>query len=226
MFVFEICSSFLCQVPPSPLCGGIPFPFAKFAQISKSTTFIHVQSATSPSIRSKAATVRDSVSMIFFFAHFFSSGLSDMTCPRCRYQFCWLCGSRYTSYHFAEFNPFGCAGLQFADDGPFIGRCGWLIRILWSLLCFIGILIALPFIILFGPSVYFLILYSETDLASDSTCGFNAILSFTIFFLGLLAVPFVLIGGIIIGLFLLMPKLCYDYCQERRQNYGVDIRRI
>ena len=35
-----------------------------------------------------------------------------MTCTRCRYQFCWLCGRQYGKHHFAFWNLRGCPGLQ------------------------------------------------------------------------------------------------------------------
>jgi hypothetical protein len=31
-----------------------------------------------------------------------SAGCNHMTCPRCQYQWCWLCGERFHSFHFEE----------------------------------------------------------------------------------------------------------------------------
>ena len=38
-----------------------------------------------------------------------------MTCQVCRYEWCWLCKSSYSSIHFNSLNPFGCPGLQNGD---------------------------------------------------------------------------------------------------------------
>ena len=40
------------------------------------------------------------------------AGCNHMTCSICRYEWCWLCGSAYSTAHFSALNPFGCPGLQ------------------------------------------------------------------------------------------------------------------
>ena len=36
-----------------------------------------------------------------------------MTCHTCKYEFCWLCRSKYSYKHFAKFNILGCPGSEF-----------------------------------------------------------------------------------------------------------------
>jgi len=75
-----------------------------------------------------------------------SEGCNHMTCGRCRYQFCWLCGAPYTEFHFLPWNAFGCGGLQYsnATQWGFWKRWGW--RLLLFILC----CLAAPFVIAFG----------------------------------------------------------------------------
>jgi len=40
------------------------------------------------------------------------SGCNHMTCSNCKFEFCWLCGGRYSSSHFDVFNVLGCPGMQ------------------------------------------------------------------------------------------------------------------
>jgi hypothetical protein len=53
-----------------------------------------------------------------------------MTCTRCKYQFCWLCGREYGKYHFAFWNLRGCPGLQdgslscIGNDAVLCFNCG------------------------------------------------------------------------------------------------------
>ena len=36
-----------------------------------------------------------------------------MTCHTCKYEFCWLCRSKYSYNHFNSYNILGCPGSEF-----------------------------------------------------------------------------------------------------------------
>lgn len=46
-----------------------------------------------------------------------NGGCNHMTCIHCKFEFCWICGSAYTTNHYAYLNFRGCPGLQFLDLG-------------------------------------------------------------------------------------------------------------
>ena len=39
-----------------------------------------------------------------------NKGCNHMSCPKCNYQWCWLCNGKYNENHYLEGK---CAGLQF-----------------------------------------------------------------------------------------------------------------
>lgn len=82
-----------------------------------------------------------------------AEGCNHMTCFVCQYEFCWICGGIYTSYHFLPVNPLGCPGLQFARTKNSKFNCVKrnFIRVLSWLLC----LFLFPFYVIFFMPVYF-----------------------------------------------------------------------
>ena len=150
-------------------------------------------------------------SMNFFFINF--NKLSF--CRVCNYEWCWLCGSAYTKFHFA--NPFGCMGLQ---DGSYTAKnWGCLKRTLYRLGILIGIILALPLVALLAFPIFFSIMVSDSqyfqNTFGDSGCCCKALYSvFFVFPLGLLLNLIVVPVALFCLPFALLAFLVM-YCHER-----------
>ena len=73
-----------------------------------------------------------------------------MTCPKCQYQWCWLCGATFKEDHFDKWNLFGCRNLQFDH----VTKC----RTINSIVC---TMLLIPFILLFRPVVILFKIFSN-----------------------------------------------------------------
>lgn len=122
-------------------------------------------------------------------------GCNHMTCGKCHFEFCWLCGGHYSSKHYEWYNIFGCPGMQYSH----LDRRG-LFRIYLErvarVLCFIfilpiiiaGLAIGLPLALvltgLFGP----LIKYRENNM--EENCGVKEFfIQLLIFLLSIVFLP-------------------------------------
>lgn len=41
---------------------------------------------------------------------------NHMKCCYCAYEFCWLCMSPFSEYHFSFFNTVGCPGMKYSNQ--------------------------------------------------------------------------------------------------------------
>jgi hypothetical protein len=74
-----------------------------------------------------------------------NEGCNHMTCPKCKYQWCWLCGATFKEDHFDKWNLFGCRDLQFNH----VTKCKTINSILLTMLLIPFILLLRPVVILF-----------------------------------------------------------------------------
>ena len=91
-------------------------------------------------------------------------GCNHMTCAECKYQWCWLCGGKYSDNHFELGGA--CSGLQFSDS-VLLNYCCCLY--LYKLWVFFYQMIILIFII---PIFGFVTTLKYTDYELSNGCAF------------------------------------------------------
>lgn len=131
-----------------------------------------------------------------------------MTCTVCYYEWCWLCGSTYSDYHFSPLNPFGCAGLQDQHHNSW-GKCKiYGLRVLLLLLFTILVPILLPIAMVFcGPVILISYSWRECRIDRKNICTkLVALLMFIV--VGFIVDPFIWIGALVWSI----PKLCQFLC--------------
>ena len=96
-----------------------------------------------------------------------NEGCNHMTCVQCKYQWCWLCGGKYTPNHFEIGGP--CAGLQF-NHNKFIqsNKCA-----LWIYQFFTNFLKVLFIWLFWWPTYTFCYLFKKMDLYDCFVYFFN-----------------------------------------------------
>ena len=125
-------------------------------------------------------------------------GCNHMKCSTCSYEFCWICGMKYTVNHFDKSNVFGCQGLQESEPQS---RCKLLsITILHTIM--------VPFTLLFYPVyVVFAAMRNPYYMPKEYRClcfcsdlleNCNLIVSC---FLACFFIPLALVIGLVLGAF-------------------------
>lgn len=147
-----------------------------------------------------------------------AEGCNHMTCFVCQYEFCWICGGVYTSYHFLPVNPLGCPGLQFARTKNSKYNClkRNFIRALSWLFC----LFLFPFYVILFMPVYFCSVVFESRFyrvrVRRSKCRKISFIIFLIILCIALEPMFILIE--IIGVIPFIIVAAKDYYKERARR--------
>ena len=89
-------------------------------------------------------------------------GCNRIKCVKCKYQWCWLCGGKYTSGHFDIGDS--CVGLRY--DNIFTNNCFILYIYKFSIVFSKFLLMIIGFL----PVIIFIIFYKIHDLPNDNEC--------------------------------------------------------
>lgn len=119
------------------------------------------------------------------------SGCNHMTCTKCQYQFCWICGMKYTSSSHYNNPLLPCFRMQFTNQRSILvtNPCIRALKVIGFILLF---LIALPIALIFsemigmGVGIYFLF----EEYSRGFRCFPKVVYFITLIFLGIALVSY------------------------------------
>ena len=149
------------------------------------------------------------------------SGCNHMTCTRCRYEFCWVCGGKYSKRHFRKLNIFGCPGMMYQvvrrdknlKKKLFCAKIFTLFKILATVILFL-LLPIIGVLFLFGIPNFIYFKYRRPTCNFTNVCKFSMLL-----FLGIIISPILLI------LFIIPGSCLWIIINRRGFMHGVGRRR-
>ncbi|CAD8115557.1 unnamed protein product [Paramecium sonneborni] len=145
------------------------------------------------------------------------NGCNHMTCQFCQHEWCWICGSDYTSIHYAIFNPFGCPALM----PGWIRQKDWsyVKLIIWRFICFILLIILTPIIVIVIAPILCIAKLIQTRFYRHQTCWIQACLLTLAFLSGIALIPITIVVFIVALLPTIIGLIVFYYDERKRLEF-------